>query len=1092
MATASPGPLSGVVVLDLSSVGPAARCTRLLADYGATVVKVGPVPGQGPAPVTPPFLAYSAQRGMRRVQIDVRDAEGRDAFLVSGGRRRRGGRELPARRRRPPRHWLRGRPGRERRRRLLLDERFRPGRPARRVGRARPQLPRRGRIPRHIAAACRRGPPIPGATIADGAGGGMHAALAMCAALAGRAGTGEGAYLDVSVADGVLWLMSLTADENLATGTEPGPGHDVLTGRYACYDTYRAADGKWLSVAAIEGKFFANLCRALDCGQWVEHQYDDEAQDDVRRDFAAAFARRRRDEWVEELSGADTCVAPVQAVAEIGADPQYAWRGAVVEAKHAGRGAFRQVGAVLAGMTAPTEPVVRARRRGDRHRRAAHRSRHAGSPGGCNCVPGRWWHERGGRGGARPHRRTPVRGDRRVPGRAQLHLDHVRGGGERQPAVLGRRRGGRAHRRPHRAPTMLSVWFRPHHWAPGRTEEHLPLKVHFDLKERLGLPEAVMTDNTIVFHEPVRPGDVLTTRQFLRSVSDEKRTKLGTGRFWVIDVEYTNQHGDRSESRATPGSATGGAGERSDPVLDFGDVAEGDIMPPLSTRCRPRRSCWAPWPPRLATDAPRQGLRRRAQRDEGHLPQHPQPGGVVRALHHGLDRAARPHGPGHVPHARLGVPGDTMVLEGVVCEVGRWTTWVAAGSASTSRCRSTGTSRDVRRADGGARGRRRQPVAPAPRTLEALRGAGRRSTSNSPRSRSMLRETVREPLRRDMPRCRWCARSRTIPLGYPPVFWKQMAGLDLIGLLLPEEHGGSAMGALDGVVALRGVGRGAGAHARTSPALCCAARRPGPGGFGGQKAAVAPAHRGGEAILTPAWFEPETAAARPACRCGPSRRRRLPAHRHQAPRPLRGPRRRGSWSLAGTGDAESDVDLLLVDPAAAGCDHGPADDGGVRHPVPGDLRRRARRRRGPHRRPAVGVGDVGRRHARRVHPPRRPGHGRGPAGSRHHRAVRQGPRAVRQASRCLPGHRPLPGRRRHRRRRGPTLVHEAAWARLRGPVRRRSGAHGQALRLPDLPRRHGHGPAGVRRHRVHGRLRHPALLPPGQGAPGVVVGQPLP
>ena len=53
-----------------------------------------------------------------------------------------------------------------------------------------------------------------------------------------------------------------------------------------------------------------------------------------------------------------------------------------------------------------------------------------------------------------------------------------------------------------------------------------------------------MSDNTIVFHEPVRPGDVLRTRQILQSVSDEKTTKLGTGRFWVIDVEYHNQRGD--------------------------------------------------------------------------------------------------------------------------------------------------------------------------------------------------------------------------------------------------------------------------------------------------------------------------------------------------------------------------------------------------------------------------------------------------------------------------------------------------------------------------------------------------------------------
>ena len=90
-------------------------------------------------------------------------------------------------------------------------------------------------------------------------------------------------------------------------------------------------------------------------------------------------------------------------------------------------------------------------------------------------------------------------------------------------------------------PTMLSVWFRPHHWAPGRVEQPLPLQVHFDLKKTFALPEAVMTDNTIVFHEPVRPGDVLHTRQVLRSVSEPKTTKLGTGRFWVIDVEYLNQ-----------------------------------------------------------------------------------------------------------------------------------------------------------------------------------------------------------------------------------------------------------------------------------------------------------------------------------------------------------------------------------------------------------------------------------------------------------------------------------------------------------------------------------------------------------------------
>ena len=93
-------------------------------------------------------------------------------------------------------------------------------------------------------------------------------------------------------------------------------------------------------------------------------------------------------------------------------------------------------------------------------------------------------------------------------------------------------------------PTMISAWFRPHFWAPNRTKQAQPLQVHFDLKEKLALPEAVMTDNTITFGEPVRPGDRLRTYQVLRSVSTPKTTKLGTGRFWVIDVVYENQKGE--------------------------------------------------------------------------------------------------------------------------------------------------------------------------------------------------------------------------------------------------------------------------------------------------------------------------------------------------------------------------------------------------------------------------------------------------------------------------------------------------------------------------------------------------------------------
>ena len=93
-------------------------------------------------------------------------------------------------------------------------------------------------------------------------------------------------------------------------------------------------------------------------------------------------------------------------------------------------------------------------------------------------------------------------------------------------------------------PSTLSLWIRPHHWSPGHPGERLALQVHFDMKARFELPEAIMTDNTMVFYEPVRPGDTITHAQVLTSVSGPKTTKLGTGRFWEIDVEYWNERGD--------------------------------------------------------------------------------------------------------------------------------------------------------------------------------------------------------------------------------------------------------------------------------------------------------------------------------------------------------------------------------------------------------------------------------------------------------------------------------------------------------------------------------------------------------------------
>jgi len=351
MTAAPPGGLlSGVTVLDLASVGPAARCTRLLSDYGARVVKVGPVPSADARPIEPSFFAYSGHRGMRRVLLDLKDDDGREAFLSLAAAAD------------------------------VVIESFRPG-VVDRLGigyeavRARhpgivycstsgygqdgPHAARAGHDVNYLAVGgylamstpgTDGAPPLPGATVADAAAGGMHAALAITAALASRASTGEGAYLDVSVAEGVLWLMSLSIDEQLALGTEPGPGHDILSGRFACYATYQARDGRWLAVGAIEAKFFANLCRALGCPELASSQLDEGAQPAIRSAFADAFAERDRDEWVRELAGADTCVAPVLSVAEVSDDPQFVARGVVVTAHHPSEGQLRQLAPLLAGM----------------------------------------------------------------------------------------------------------------------------------------------------------------------------------------------------------------------------------------------------------------------------------------------------------------------------------------------------------------------------------------------------------------------------------------------------------------------------------------------------------------------------------------------------------------------------------------------------------------------------------------------------------------------------------------------------------------------------------------------------------------------
>lgn len=350
------GQLDGVTVLDLSSVGPGSRCTALLADLGADVVKVARPRGRGG--VEPPWFAYGAGRGTRVVRLDLKSDAGRSAYL-----RLAGGADV-------------------------IVESYRPGVADRLgigweavstvnpavvyaaltgYGQDGPYALWAGHDLNYLAVAgflamqepaAGGGPALPGATVADSAGGGMQAVIAILAALLRRATTGEGQLLDVSATEGVLSLMSLHVDEYLATGDEPAPRSGLLTGRYACYDVYQASDGKWLAVGAIETTFFTNLCGALGCDELAAAQYDDARQDEVRSALQRAFSRRTRDEWVADLAARDTCVAPVQSIAEVAADPHLRIRGAFGCVEHADHGEVEQVAPVVAGARRQLEPYT--------------------------------------------------------------------------------------------------------------------------------------------------------------------------------------------------------------------------------------------------------------------------------------------------------------------------------------------------------------------------------------------------------------------------------------------------------------------------------------------------------------------------------------------------------------------------------------------------------------------------------------------------------------------------------------------------------------------------------------------------------------
>jgi crotonobetainyl-CoA:carnitine CoA-transferase CaiB-like acyl-CoA transferase len=327
-------PLAGTRILDLTRLLPGGYCTLLLADMGADVIKVEE-PGKGDyIRWTPPMVdeestAHRAlNRGKRSITLNLKTPDGVDVLKRLAAQAD------------------------------VLVESFRPGvmdrlgvgwsslrevNPAlvycaiTGYGQDGPYRDRAGHDINYIGYAGVLGiigprdgaPAVPGVQIGDIGGGGMAGAIGILAALLQAKTTGQSSFVDTSMLDGVVSWLTIHGADFLATGQLSKRGEMRLSGAFPCYRVYRAGDGKYLTVGALEPQFWRALCEALGAPEMIEEQFSGDAA--AHEKMESVFASRSRDEWLEALASLETCVGPVNDLDEAFRDPQVVHRQLVAE-----------------------------------------------------------------------------------------------------------------------------------------------------------------------------------------------------------------------------------------------------------------------------------------------------------------------------------------------------------------------------------------------------------------------------------------------------------------------------------------------------------------------------------------------------------------------------------------------------------------------------------------------------------------------------------------------------------------------------------------------------------------------------------------
>lgn len=182
-------------------------------------------------------------------------------------------------------------------------------------------------------------PIIPAVQIADMAAGGMFAALGIMAALLARGKTGRGQYIDISMLDGIIAMLPFLASLLWQKGENPGRGDTLLSGRYPCYHVYETRDGRFISIGALENRFWAVLCQKLGREEYIAHQFDEgERRLEILQFLRETFKTKTREEWMEEFKDLDVCFGKVLALDETFQDPQVIHRRMVTDFRDSQKG----------------------------------------------------------------------------------------------------------------------------------------------------------------------------------------------------------------------------------------------------------------------------------------------------------------------------------------------------------------------------------------------------------------------------------------------------------------------------------------------------------------------------------------------------------------------------------------------------------------------------------------------------------------------------------------------------------------------------------------------------------------------------------